>query len=580
VIHRRNVVESYLDPLAAKLQSIRDGNGWRRFLVFAALTKSRKGADYVALFSYFEFRGAVRVIFAEGPRQVVNALTLYSVMRANLIPVGANAATDGHTPVIQFFYNVKILADEHTEQAVILFSMLFTLVIWVFSALSLILSCLFYITFLWHYIPNGDGNLSRYCRRKVDQRLEKIVSVKIQKALRKAEEARKQIEEKAVSLESLTEQDVAMKFKSHTVTVKDLGLLDLPLSRRTTDTSTSSQPAYRPTRQERLAQHPSLIDRPGAPTRTATEVSQASSNGLDSDDRPLLHQVASMGRVPPIRTMSNQSRPPFSNNDKPLPMPGAYDFDRYDESAEDLAMYHMQPVDDDLTLPMANMPLYGMPARPPSADSFYSERGVANGTPTRMHSYKDYTTPPASVMPRALSRQESVSSDYGPTFGTQTLHHHPSVPVQRNPFVRQASNMSYSQTAFGSPAAHRPSPSRMNSSYSRDPFTSPQAYNNDGRSTHITDPTTGYGVPILTHPMPPQRTTTLPVTPTVPEPAWTPPRRVGTAPPSATRAPPPAMEFPFELDAHETEVITPMSRFAYRQTDRDAEQGMGIGKAR
>ena len=563
------------------MQSIRDGNGWRRFLVFAALTKSRKGADYVALFSYFEFRGAVRVIFAEGPRQVVNALTLYSVMRANLIPVGANAATDGHTPVIQFFYNVKILADEHTEQAVILFSMLFTLVIWVFSALSLILSCLFYITFLWHYISSGDGNLSRYCRRKVDQRLEKIVDVKIQKALRKQEEARRKIEEKAVSLESLSEQDIAMKAKSHMVTVKDLGLLDLPLSRRTTDTSMTSQPAYRPTRQERLAQHPSLIDRPGAPTRTATEISQASSNGLDSDDRPLLQKAASMGRVQPIRTMSSQSRPPFPNNDKPLPMPGAFDFDRYDESAEDLAMHHTQPVDDDLALPMASMPPYGMPIRPPSAESFYSERGGVIGTPRRMLSYKDYTTPPASVMPRTLSRQESLSSDYGPTFGTHT-HQQFSVPVQRNPFVRQASNMSYSQTGFGSPAEHRPSPSRTNTYRSSDPFASPQAYNNDGRPTHITDSTTGYGVPILTQPMPPQRTTTLPIAPSMPEPAWTPPRRIGTAPPSASRAPPPppAMtEFPFELDAHETEVRTPMSRFTLYPR-RDEEQGMGIGKAR
>jgi hypothetical protein len=199
VIRRRHVVESYLDPLAATLQSTRDGNGWRRFLVFAALTKSRKGADYVALFSYFQFKSAFRIVLAEGPRQVLNALTLYSVMRASVIPVGANAASDGHTPIIQFFYNVKLLADQHTEQAVILFSMLFTLVIWVFSALSLIISCMLYLTFLWHYIPDSDGTLPKYCRRKVDQRLEKIVSVKIQKALRKQEEARKRTQEKAAA---------------------------------------------------------------------------------------------------------------------------------------------------------------------------------------------------------------------------------------------------------------------------------------------------------------------------------------------------------------------------------------------
>jgi hypothetical protein len=54
------IAQSYLDPLAVRIQSIRTGKrgrGWRRFLVFAELTKSKKGADYVALFTYFSFEG-------------------------------------------------------------------------------------------------------------------------------------------------------------------------------------------------------------------------------------------------------------------------------------------------------------------------------------------------------------------------------------------------------------------------------------------------------------------------------------------------------------------------------------------
>lgn len=54
------VAQSYLDPLAVRIQSIRmgkEGQGFRRFLLFGALTKSRKGADYVALFTYFSFEG-------------------------------------------------------------------------------------------------------------------------------------------------------------------------------------------------------------------------------------------------------------------------------------------------------------------------------------------------------------------------------------------------------------------------------------------------------------------------------------------------------------------------------------------
>jgi hypothetical protein len=56
---REAVAESYLDSLAVRIQCIRmgqNGRGFRRFLVFAELTKSKKGAEYVALFTYFAFQ--------------------------------------------------------------------------------------------------------------------------------------------------------------------------------------------------------------------------------------------------------------------------------------------------------------------------------------------------------------------------------------------------------------------------------------------------------------------------------------------------------------------------------------------
>jgi hypothetical protein len=60
VMKRGAVAESYLDSLAVRVQCIRmgsNGRGWRRFLVFTELTKSKKGAEYVALFTYFSFQG-------------------------------------------------------------------------------------------------------------------------------------------------------------------------------------------------------------------------------------------------------------------------------------------------------------------------------------------------------------------------------------------------------------------------------------------------------------------------------------------------------------------------------------------
>lgn len=185
VMRSDSIAESYLDPLAVRVQSIRVGKakGYRRFLVFAELTKSKKGADYVALFAYFSFEAWLRIIFADGPRQVLNAITLYSVLQLNLIPEGSNAAPDGTSPVAQFFINIKALADKNYQQAVILFGMLFTLIIWVIAALSLLISVILYLIFLWHHIPSEDGSLKRYCRRKINRRLERIVRKKTAKAL-------------------------------------------------------------------------------------------------------------------------------------------------------------------------------------------------------------------------------------------------------------------------------------------------------------------------------------------------------------------------------------------------------------
>jgi hypothetical protein len=54
-----SITRSFLDPLAVRVQSVRpgkQGRGYRRFLVFAELTKDRKAAEYIGLFAYFSFR--------------------------------------------------------------------------------------------------------------------------------------------------------------------------------------------------------------------------------------------------------------------------------------------------------------------------------------------------------------------------------------------------------------------------------------------------------------------------------------------------------------------------------------------
>jgi len=58
IMRRGSVAECFLDSLAARIESFRmgSGRGWKRFLVFAELTKSKKGAEYIALFTFFSFQ--------------------------------------------------------------------------------------------------------------------------------------------------------------------------------------------------------------------------------------------------------------------------------------------------------------------------------------------------------------------------------------------------------------------------------------------------------------------------------------------------------------------------------------------
>lgn len=92
--------------------------------------------------------------------------------------------------IVGFFDKIKSLATEDYQEAVILSGMCFTLVVWIFSALFLLIAVLFYVFFLFHWLPRADGGLTGYCVRKVNKRLTKIVTTKVNKALAKGQAKR------------------------------------------------------------------------------------------------------------------------------------------------------------------------------------------------------------------------------------------------------------------------------------------------------------------------------------------------------------------------------------------------------
>ncbi|OJD12272.1 hypothetical protein AJ78_07101 [Emergomyces pasteurianus Ep9510] len=352
VIKQGGVAQSYLDPLAVRIQSIRvgeKGQGWRRFLVFYELTKSKKGADYVALFTYFNFEAWMRTVFAEGPRQFINGTILYSVMKSDLILQGEHAPPAGTSDISQFFNNVGALADKDKRQAVILSAMLFTLVIWVFSILSLAISCILYLLFLWHHIPSEDGSLTAYCRRKINRRFERIVKEKVDKVLAKDVVLQDRgPSDPELGIGAVKRQPTLPSFRQQSSS-DDLPEMP-PLSRQTT---VSTLPPYSnsSTRSAALQHQPTL-----------PSLRQHSS----SDEFP---EKPGLSRQTTLATQYSNSTTPGPNSRRQPSLP-EFNWSNYDDEAMPSGT-HFSRVSDD------NLPLVNNAA----GFSYSNDRGYGQGSP-------------------------------------------------------------------------------------------------------------------------------------------------------------------------------------------------------
>jgi hypothetical protein len=267
--------------------------------------------------------GAIRLLFADGPRQVVNALTLWSVVRSKLVAPGepGGPKRDGFD---QFFYNLKILGQENRKQVIIVSSMAFTLLIWVMFMLFLILAIILYIAFLWHYIQNET--LTGFCRRKVETRLARIVKAKTDKILAKQQLKWDKMERKGASQISLA-STLPPKF-AREPTLPSMGGSPPKESQLYRSESTATLPPYSsepptPTDRPGLRRQPTLPNileadgRPLPPSRSFTDASYSS-------NAPLLREASGMGYSNPIsrpgtsssqrsfgQPMQGQGRPPL-----------------------------------------------------------------------------------------------------------------------------------------------------------------------------------------------------------------------------------------------------------------------------
>ncbi|WWC59730.1 uncharacterized protein I303_102292 [Kwoniella dejecticola CBS 10117] len=155
VIDSRDISYAFTNLMANDYYSFR---AYDNFCLFCHIEGSTKKKDDFAFFIFFTFKGWKRLLLADGPRQSINALVLYSFAYAN------GFQTD----------DIPAYWDNSAVTAMLLFSMIATVLIFAGSLLLLIVAAVFYVPLLCYI----QGNLKEYVCHKVDKRISELIKKK------------------------------------------------------------------------------------------------------------------------------------------------------------------------------------------------------------------------------------------------------------------------------------------------------------------------------------------------------------------------------------------------------------------
>ncbi|KAG0141990.1 hypothetical protein CROQUDRAFT_717933 [Cronartium quercuum f. sp. fusiforme G11] len=161
IIKSRDISYAFTNVMANNYYSIKS---YDRFCFFSQINNSKKKKDDLAFFIFFTFKSWKRLLLADAPIQVINALTLFSFARSV-----------GFTTDLPKYYNGSL------AKASVLVSMIFTVTIWVGSFLLLLVATFMYVPLLCYM----RGNLKEYCCHQVDKRIAELMKQKNRKRLAK-----------------------------------------------------------------------------------------------------------------------------------------------------------------------------------------------------------------------------------------------------------------------------------------------------------------------------------------------------------------------------------------------------------
>jgi len=172
IVASRDISYAFTNVMANNYYSLRS---YDHFCFFDHIRESSEGRDSVAFFVFFAFKSWKRVLLSDGPRQSINALTLYAIYMSKKSNRGE------WYDLTKYFRGNTVIASALT------LSTLFTVLIFAGSLLLLIAAALLYVPLLCHI----QGNLKEYCCHKVDKRIAEIIRRRNKKRQQQAEELAK-----------------------------------------------------------------------------------------------------------------------------------------------------------------------------------------------------------------------------------------------------------------------------------------------------------------------------------------------------------------------------------------------------
>lgn len=165
IIASRDISYAFTNIMANNYYSLRS---YDHFCFFERINNSTKRMDDFAFFVFFTFKSWKRLLLADGPRQTINGLTLYSFYLSQ--------KDNGN------FWDLNKYTGGSYVTGALIFSTLTTVIIFIGSALLLLAAGVCYIPLLCHI----QGNLKEYCCHKVDKRISEIVKRKNKERLAQA----------------------------------------------------------------------------------------------------------------------------------------------------------------------------------------------------------------------------------------------------------------------------------------------------------------------------------------------------------------------------------------------------------